>query len=420
MLKAIKMTHINNLKAGAITSWLYILLFTVTCLISCKKSDAYKVPGSDDKTKPGVVTNVKVKNLNGAAILTYNLPGDDNLLYVVADYKINGKVARQTKSSFFLDTIRVDGFEKSQEYTVTLHAVTRANVSSDPVTVTVHPATPYYQLIRQSLKLAADFGGINIQALNHDKRSVGVNVVVINPADNKFAINDQRFTSADTISYAVRGFASSPTKFGVFITDQFGNVSDTSIVTLTPLYEELLDKRRFFTYTSASDGFIGYGGILPYLWDGQTKEGPGSSPWQTTVGSVYRRIQGTFGLGRTYKLSHFLMWPRGYGYANPKNFTIWGSSKDNPADAETPGGASTGTTVGDWVSLGTYRFPDPPSGLPQGQTNDADQAFVDKGVNFDVPFSSPAVKYLRIVVKNTWFGLDYTYIQEMSFYGTPQ
>lgn len=397
-----------------------VLALLTACLFSCSKSDAYKLPDDTDKSKPGVVTNVKVRNFNGGAVLTYTLPSSQNLLYVVADYNINGKTTRQTKSSYFLDTIRVDGFESSKEYTITLHSVTRANVQSDPITVTVHPDTPYYQLIRKSLTLAADFGGVHLSALNKDKRPVGINLVAIDPANNKFNIRDRHFTSTDTISYAVRGFSTTPAKFGAFVTDQFGNSSDTSIVALTPLYEEMLDKSKFFPANSPSDAYIGYGGILPYLWDGFTKEVGGASPWQTTIGPVQKLVQGTFGVGRSYKLSHFLMWTRGYGYANPKVFSIWGSNKDTPADAVTPGGLAAGTTSGDWVVLGTYRFPDPPSGLPQGQTNAADQAFIDAGVNFDLPFNAPAVKYLRVVVKETWFGLDYTYIEEMSFYGIPQ
>lgn len=400
--------------------FLCVLALLTTCLFSCSKSDNYKLPESTDKTKPGVVTNVKVRNFNGGAVLTYELPSSQNLLYVVADYNINGTVAKQTKSSYFLDTIRVDGFQSSKDYTITLHAVTRANVSSDAITVTVHPDTPYYQLIRKNLTIAADFGGIHLSTINKDKRPVGINVIAIDPANNKFNIKDRHFTSTDTISYAVRGFSTTPAKFGAFVTDQFGNASDTLLVTLTPLYEELLDKKLFFQYLTPSDAYIGYGGILPYLWDGFTKEVGGAAPWQTTIGPVQKLVQGTFGVGKSYKLSHFLMWPRGYGYANPKVFSIWGSNKDNPADAVTPGGKAVGTVSGDWVVLGTYRFPDPPSGLPQGQTNAADQAFTDAGVNFDVPFGSPPAKYLRVVVSETWFGLDYTYIEEMSFYGIPQ
>lgn len=409
----------KNLMVRAYTLCALLILFA-TGLTSCQKEDNYRTPTTNDQTKPGVVTNVKIRNFKGGAVLTYVLPPDKNLLYVMADYKINGKMSRQAKSSFFLDTIVVDGFQFSKEYSVTLRAVTRSNIQSDPITVTVHPDTPYYQSIRKSLKLAADFGGINIQALNNDKKNIGINLLNIDPVDKKFVINDQRYTNNDDIGYTVRGFATTPTKFGVYITDQFGNASDTAVVTLTPLYEEMLNKKLFNTYPMLSDGFIGYGGILAYLWDGQTKEGPGSSPWQTSVGDTYRRAQGTFGIGRSYKLSHFVMYCRGYGYASPKVFTIWGSNKDNPQDAETVAGSTLGQTIGDWTVLGVYRFPDPPSGLPQGQTNDADQAFIDKGVSFDVPFSSPNTKYIRIVVDETWFGLHYTYVQELTFYGIPQ
>jgi len=397
-----------------------VLPFAAIIISGCKKNDNYRDPITTDKTKPGVVTDLKVRNFKGGAVITYALPSDENLLYVVADYKINGKTSRQTKSSFFLDTLTVDGFQYSQDYTVTLKAVTRANVASDPVTVTVHPDTPYYLSVKKSLKLAADFGGINIQAMNKDKRAVGINLLTIDPVDNKFVINDQHYTNTDTIAYPVRGFATNPTKFGVYVSDQFGNVSDTTVVTLTPLYEELLNKKLFYPYPMYSDGFIGYGGIINYLWDGQTKEGPGSSPWQTTVTDQYRRAQGTFGIGRSYKLSHFVMYCRGYGWANPKVFTIWGSNKDNPQDAETISGSKVGQSIGDWTVLGVYRFPDPPSGLAQGSTNDADQAFIDKGVSFDVPFSSPNTKFIRIVVDETWFGLHYTYLEELTFYGVPQ
>jgi hypothetical protein len=199
-------------------------------------------------------------------------------------------------------------------------------------------------------------------------------------------------------------------------------VSDTSLVTLTPLYEELFDKSKFFNYIMPSDAVIGYGGIVPYLWDGQIQEVNGFQPWSTQPGTLgaTKRIQCTFGLGRTYKLSHFLMYFRGYGYDNPKNFTIYGSTSDAPGDAATVGGLPFGTKVGDWTVIGNYRVPDPPSGLPQGQTNSADQAFLNAGVDFNVSFDAKPVKYIRIVVKDTWFGLDYTNIREISMYGAPQ
>lgn len=400
---------------------LCVLIFSITGITSCKKSDGDRKPLSNDKTKPGPVTNVKVKNFNGGAILSYTLPDNENLLYVVAEYKINDKVVRQTKSSYFLDTIRVEGFQKSKDYTVTLHAVTRAEVKSDPVEITVHPDTPYYQMIRNSLALSPDFGGLNIKAKNIDRRAIGLNMIAIEPANNKFEIKDRHFSSSAQIDYSIRGYESVASKFGVFVTDQFGNVSDTLLVNLTPLYEEELDKSKFFNYRLFSDATIGYGGEVQYLWDGRTVETGGAFPWHTTIGPVPKPIQATFGIGRTYKLSHFKMWTRGgYGYGNPRNFTIWGTNKDNPADANTPAGTAAGTVVGDWVSLGDYHYPDPPSGLSPDRANAADLAYTLAGVDFNVPFNSPSVKYLRVTIKDTWGGVDYSYIMELTFYGIPE
>jgi hypothetical protein len=406
-----------------IPSQLVVLLCVLACcLCACKKSDRYREPGSADKTKPGIVTNVRVQNLNGAAVITYSLPDNENLLYVQADYDINNGINKQSKSSYFLDTIRVEGFHSSKDYTVTLRAVTRSNVQSDPVTVTVHPDTPYYQLVRRSIALAPDFGGLNIQAENAGKSPIGLNFVAIDPALNRFTIQNQRFTSANSINYSVRGYRPESGRFGVFVTDQFGNSSDTALVTLTPLYEELFDKSKFFNFVQPSDALIGYGGVVPYLWDGLTLASNGAPSWATQPGTLgaTKRMQCTFGLGRVYKLSHFLMYFTGYGYDNPKNFTIYGSNTDNPADAATPGGLAVGTTIGDWTVIGNYRVPDPPSGLQQGSTNAADQAFLNNGIDFNVPFDAMNVKYIRIVVKDTWFGSDYTNIREISMYGAPQ
>jgi hypothetical protein len=314
----------------------------------------------------------------------------------------------------------VDGFERSQEYTVTLRTVSRANVQSDPVTVTVHPDTPYYQLIKKSIRVAADFGGINIKGSAPNKRNVSINVVALDDELNKYTIRDQHFGSQDTISYSVRGFNPTPTKFGVYVTDQFGNISDTTLLTITPLFETQLDKSKFSVYQSASDAFIGYGGILPYLWDGHTDEVGGAQPWQTTIGNTPKLMQCTFSIGRTYKLSHFMLYSRGYGYDNPQSFTIYGSNSDKPQDAVTPGGTPIGTVTGDWVNLGNYNIPNPPSGLPIGNTNSADQAYLNNGVDFNVPFEVPAVKYVRVVVTRTWFGQNYTNIREMTFFGAPQ
>jgi hypothetical protein len=396
-------------------------LLLLVLLGSCKKNDGYTAPISSDKTKPGVITDVKVKNLNGAAYITYKLPNSPNLLYVLAQYNINGKVVRQTKSSYYTDTVLVEGFAKSKDYSVTLWSVSRANIQSDPVTVTVHPDTPYYLLVKPTIKLAADFGGVNIKAINRGKSPVGLILVAMDVSTNALEVSDQHYTNQDSINYTIRGFSPTPRQIGAYVTDKYGNVSDTTLMTITPIFETLLDKSKFSIYKLPTDSPTAYGWEVPYLWDNKT-DGY-SNGWHTAPGGP-QPMQCTFSMGVSAQLSRFIMWERpdqyAYAHGNPKDFSIWGSNKPAPQDANLPQSAAVGTVVGDWVNLGNYHFPDPPSGLTPGFTNDADKAFVAAGVNFDIPPGAPVVRYFRLLVHDTWSGGDFAHLMEFSIYGNPQ
>jgi len=390
------------------------------CLGACKETD-YIETVTDDMTKPEPVSNIEVHNFHGGAHITYSLPESGNVLYVMAEYSINGTRQRQTKASYYRDTLTVSGFKESDIYSVTLYSVSRGNVKSDPTTVEVHPDTPPYLLARPTLKMKPDFGGVNIQAINTLKEPIGLILVAYDSLTQELQIQDQYYTENDTIDYTVRGYAAVEQPFGVYITDQYGNVSDTLIQNLTPIFETLLDKSKFFKYQLPTDGVIGYGWDLPYIWDNKT-DGY-SNGWHTNPGGSIP-ILCTFGMGVKASLSRFVLWERPdqwvYGHGNPKLFSLWGSDKDSPQDAILPAHAEEGTRIGDWVNLVNCRFPDPPSGSPINATTDADKAFVAAGVNFNFPVSTPSVKFIRFSVEETWSESDFAHFMEISIYGKPE
>lgn len=125
-----------NIKNKSLALFIMMLIISV---VSCREDDGFNTVISEDKTNPDVVTNVKVDNFNGGAYITYDLPNSPNILYVLAKYHISDEVLRETKSSYYKDTIIVNGFAKEQEYNVTLYTVTRANVMSDSIIVKVNP-----------------------------------------------------------------------------------------------------------------------------------------------------------------------------------------------------------------------------------------------------------------------------------------
>ncbi|TCC92362.1 DUF4959 domain-containing protein [Pedobacter frigiditerrae] len=403
-----------NYRKNLVFLILAMVLMTIL-FASCKKVENGFEAVSNDMTKPGVVSNVKVENINGAARITYTLPNSKNLLYVLARYAINDNRIRETKSSYYTDTIFVDGFAREKDYEVTLYAVSRANVMSDPVVVKVHPKTPNYILINSALNITPDFGGANFFGLNINRASLSMHLLVYNETTKTYDEQEPEYVSTDTIDISIRNLPPTPHKVGVFTTDRFGNVSDTVFKTVTPLFETLLDKSKFFTYHLSSDAPIGYGWEFRYFFDGNL----GDPGWHTL--SAPKTI-GTFGMGVTAKISRFVVWQRPsdyYGYQNTRKFTLWGSNKDNPADVALPNNSTEGTVAGDWINLGNFIFPNPPSGLLPSQANAADKDFVAKGVNFEMPKSAPAVKYIRYECTQTWGGLDYVNAMEISMYGSP-
>jgi len=408
------MIHINKLSLSLLV---FVLMASIT---ACKKNNGFNDVISEDKTKPEPVSNIKVDNFNGGAYITYDLPNSPNILYVQAKYKINDATSREAKSSYYQDTVVVNGFAEAKSYEVTLYTVSRANVSSDPITVTVNPTTPVYKLVRPTVNMTADFGGINVTASNPAKMEVGLIFLSYNASTRAMEIQDQFFTKEPVIDYSVRGYSSTAQDFAVYVTDRWGNISDTLKRNLTPIFEVALDKSKFSTLSLGSDTPIDFGWNTPYLWDGK---GDGNG-WHTKFGEPLPYTT-SFGVGASYKLSRFVLFERlgngfTYNYGNPKEFSLWGSNLTNPRDQRLPVLAAEGAVVGDWVNLGNFKFPDPPSGNPPGQTIGSDEDFVRKGVNFKVSLQAPAVRFLRISVASNWGNVAAAHIMEITPYGTPQ
>ncbi len=408
-------THSDNTRRQRNPLW-FASALVVALFMGCEPSESPVEIISSDQAKPGVVTDVRVENLNGESRITYRLPDARNLLYVLARYPINDERVRESKTSYYRDTIVVDGFAREGEYEVTLYTVSRANVLSDPVVVSVNPKKPNYQLVNDNLQISADFGGANFFGENPSGTPISVHLLAYNERTDEFDELEPEYVTGRTVDVSIRGYEAQERRFGVYTSDRFGNTSEVRYATLTPLFETLLDKSKFFVYRLPSDGPIGYGWELHYFFDGKT-DGNG---WHTTTSPL---MAGTFGIGQTAKISRFVLWnrlPDMYGYQNPKEITIWGSDVDNPQDHPLPRVSEPGTVAGDWVNMGNFSYPNPPSGLPGSQANAADNAYAAQGINFRMPSTAPAVKYVRFVCTQTWGGLNYVNAMEISFYGSAQ
>jgi len=204
------------------------------------------------------------------------------------------------------------------------------------------------------------------------------------------------------------------------VTDRFGNKSPVTYATITPIYEVMLDKSKFYQHLLPTDGGQLGNWHMTYMWDDVTV---GNNFWHSReIYDGYPYVA-TFGLGQEARLSRFVLhqrntWAWSYWDSGTiETFTLWGSASDDPRDVELPVTSPVGEVLGDWVNLGNFECPLPPSGNPASSPTAADKEWWHAGIDFTLPENSPPVKFLRVAVTKTWGNHVATYICELTLYG---
>jgi hypothetical protein len=395
----------------AIYKFLLLALVLLTGLWSCKKRDVIG-PLEHNGVQPGSVSNGKVVNMKGEAVITYTLPIDEDLLYVKAVYEIRKGVTREAKASFYTNSLLVDGFKDTSETVVTLYAVNRSEVASEPYTVTVKPQMPAYLSSFDSLKVKPTFGGINIRTTNPDAKPLSI-IILLKDEYGRWAQAGAIYSKVKDINQSLRGMDTLKKSFALYIRDQFQNESDTLFADLSPYYETLIPKSGFNEYLLPGDLPINaYGRQMRNLWDNLY------GGWHTAVAS-YETITDTtngvwftFDMGVTAQLSRFTWFhypdPRYFENASMKVYELWGATNP-PSD-----GSWTG-----WTKLTECRETKP-SGSAYGTETSEDKTAGEAGSNWEIPISAPPVRYIRVRHRYNWSGLRQTLTGcEISIYGKP-
>lgn len=414
---------------------LYLGLTVIAAGIACKKDE--RKPLSKDGSVPGPVTNAQVTNLAGAALISYNLPDASNLLYVKAVYDLKG-TQREVKTSMYQNKLLVDGFGDTQEREVSLYAVSRSEVVSDPVTVKIKPLTPPIVNVFKSLKTDSTFGGINVKYLNPDSANIVFEVLVIDSVGDWQHV-DFDYTSMKQGSFNIRGFPPVQRTWGIYVRDRWDNHSDTLRVNITPIYEEALDKTKFNDVRTNYANYIPQFSPLPNsglpianavdysssyamknLYDGNT----------TTMFHTKEKYDlplwipidlDKSGVSK-FVLSRFEIWQRTgngtytFNHGNPHHWEIWGTNKPNVVSTNPN---NTDPNVG-WVKLGEWTMVKP-SGWDVGLNSNEDEDVAENGQEFEFPNGIPAVRYIGWKNIDSWGSIDgYTgffHLMELSIWG---
>ncbi|MGQ8338224.1 DUF5000 domain-containing lipoprotein [Sunxiuqinia sp. A32] len=357
-----------------------------------------------DQIPPGPVSDVKVENTPGGAILTYTLPTDEDLLYVKAVYSLRDGVESEVRSSLYKDTLKIAGFGDMQERQVKLIAVDRSRNESQETVATINPLEPTVITMGNTLNLVEDFGGVHGYWENPTRAEVSV--VILKEDNNKEYVPIETFYSTMVDGEGTsRGMDTIPANFGIYVQDRWENQSETKYFTLTPIYETMFDRLKFKVVDLPGDaGHVG-GWEKSRMFDGEMGNNGYSSPGGTGVWphSV------TIDLGVTGKLSRLKLFQRLGPYifseGNLRKFEVWGCQTLDPS-----GDWDSWTKMMDCTSI-------KPSGLPILENSNED---IDRAVNGEDFINSPmnpAVRYIRILVNRTWQGGDNFQISELQFFG---
>jgi hypothetical protein len=377
----------------AVLTWLQIN--------SCKHTDLG--PVENDGVGPGVITNPAVTNLNGKAIISFNVPTDPDLLYIRAVYTTKTGITREAKVSRYNRDITVVGFPDTSAYEVTLYAVDKGENASLPVKVTVNPKTPPFKITRDSLAIIPDFGGMNITFKNRTEDDLAI-IVLKTDSLGEFSPYDTYYTKLKGGDYSVRGMAAVETSVGIFTRDRWGNLSDTLRISITPLFEEKLDRTKMKGVVLPTDAPLGYGGDISGLFNGDL----GNGLYYHTGDAARMPQQFTYDMGVTAKLSRLSWFMRqGFYYSlhNPRVVEIWGATTLNPD------GSYNG-----WTLLATHTQIKP-SGLPNGQLSNDDNAAAEAGETVTFPLDAPKVRYIRFKTLKNWSNGSYVNFNEIMMWG---
>ncbi len=381
---------------------IFILIVLVLIAFACGEEPIGQQP--TDHISPGPVSEVKVKNVPGGAILTYKLPEDEDLLYVKAVYsRKDDGVMSESRASLYTDTLKVEGFGDMKERQVKLIAVDRSRNESPGVDATVAPLEAPVTTIGKTVDLLADFGGVHAYWENQTRAEISV-VILKQDENDEYVPIETFYTTVIEGDGACRGMDTIPSYFGIYVQDRWENRSETKYFTLTPIYETKFDRLKFKAVLLPGDQPSTYGWIMEHMWDGLVGDQGFSSPGGTGVWphSV------TIDLGVTGQISRIRLYQRlGFIFAegNPKKFEVWGCQT-----LDQTGDWNSWTKLMDCTSV-------KPSGLPFGQVTDEDVYVATNGEDFICAPSNPKVRYIRLKITQTWAGGDNFQISELEVYG---
>ncbi|MFL2623687.1 MAG: DUF4959 domain-containing protein [Flavobacteriaceae bacterium] len=387
---------------------LFIPLFVFAAVACSDKEDG-------DTTPPGVLTVDMVTPTNGGGIINYTLPDDNDILYVKAEYTNSNGVDVSRASSSYNNSIEIDGLNQTTALTITMYVVDENFNQSAPIFVELIPLESFIYLVQESIELAPDLGGFRITWDNIESKTVYVYVHINDGTDEEV-----RILSSDNAqeSIAVRGLPSTEISISTRVQDFDENTTTLEEKgTLTPLFEEVIDKSTWTLLASQSVNGNAWEGDSTNFWDdvidttGNNSDNSYFMIWRDlNGGSLNWPLDLVINLNKNVKITRFSVWQRAFWYNGPsdipyyfqeenmKSFTIYAS---NDAQA--------------WQELGQFDIGDPRDS--EGNIPAAALESAANGHEFELDAVSETFRYLKFSVTSNYGSETYVNGSEITLYG---
>lgn len=386
------------------------LMLAFSVILSCSKND------DEDTTPPSVLSVINVTPTHGGGIISYNLPDDDDILYVKAEYTntIGEEVSRV--SSKHNNSIEITGLNQTTPLTIKLFVIDENYNKSDVVEVELTPLESFIFLVQESMEITPDLGGAKVTWENIESKTVYVFLHI----DDGSGDDQVRILSSsnEQESIFVRGLESVEMTFLTRIEDFDGN--STSLeekATLTPLFEEVIDKSTWSLVASQSVNGNAWEGATVNFWDdvidtvGNDSDNSYFMIWRDqNGGSLNWPLDIVIDLNKTVKIHRFKIWQRAYWYGGPsdtpyyyqeenmKSFILYASN-----DSQT------------WIELGQFDIGDPRDG-----EGNIPASALEEGANghdFNLEGVSDEFRYLKVSLTSNYGSETYVNGSEITLYG---
>jgi len=400
------MVIIYHMKTNKILS---ILLFSFVILLGCKDDD------SQDTTPPGSLSIENIVPTNGGGIISYSLPNDSDILFVRAEYTNSIGVDVYRVSSSHNNSIEIDGLNQNTPLQVRLFVVDENENVSQPVEVEFTPLPSFIFLVQESITITPDLGGVKLEWENIAEKTVYVHLQIVNGADE-----DIRILSSNSLSESifVRGLESVEMTFLTKVEDFDGNITDLEEkATLTPLFEEMIDKSTWTLMSQLSVNGNAWEGETTAFWDDVVDTAETNSDnsyfiiWRDQNGGTLNwPLDIVISLNKNVRVHRFKVWQRAFWYGGPTGVPYY-YQEENMRSFNL---YASNNSI-DWTLLGEYDIGD-----PSDENGNIPQDFIDAAANghdFDLEGVSEKFRYLKFSITSNYGSDTYVHGSEITLWG---